>query len=252
MSTQELWIRDGRIVTHPLQRDGTKVAKRSLLDQQAMVAIAFDDSGTVLEWVMSRPNWSSLMVAQSLVTALTAPFTLKYFNAGWFTENFATAADVVQRIEALIFNSDVRLSDRAYTSESNMNSHKLANHVRTALETGTAHDVDSVICAVEPDGEFTRVEHVGEASLIGKIWGVQPNSFPFVSGNNYDRVVTPFYFKAARTGKAHHDHVLASMVRPDGERHWFAYHRAILPEYHGAQKRVRVVSALAPVEIQLL
>jgi hypothetical protein len=252
MNRQELWIREGRIITPPTQRDGTVAAKRTLLDQQSMVRISFNDTGTVVEWVPSRPNWASLMVSQSLITAMIAPYTLKFFNAGWFTETYASAAEAIQRIETLISHSDVRLSDRAYITEQVPDIARLTETVRSALEQGTAPDSQSIICQLDPDREFAQVEHVGEQSLIGSLWGVQPNSFPFVTGNNFDRAVTPFYFKAMRTGKPHHDHVLASMVLPDGERHWLGYHRAILPEFHGRQKRVRVVSASAPVAIQLL
>ena len=39
-------------------------------------------------------------------------------------------------------------------------------------------------------------------SLIARIWGVSPNSYPCLNGHSYDRAVTPEYFKVVTTGEA--------------------------------------------------
>jgi hypothetical protein len=252
MGGSEIWIRDGRMVERPTKPNGAVFSDKHLLDQFGMVRIYYDDRGTIVQWNMGCPNWSSLMLVANLLTALAAPFTFKYFNAGWFTETHKSAVDAADRIEALIFKSDVRLSVRAYTSVAIPDLNIIPHTLRLALQTGEAPDNRSIVCAVEPSQENCQVEHVGRDSLIARIWGVSPNSFPCLTGHSYDRAVTPEYFKVAESGKPHYDHVLASMVRPDGERHWYGYHRVILPDLSGDRKRVRVLSELAPVDIRLL
>jgi hypothetical protein len=247
-----MWIRDGALSSRPLKAGGSQYQDKSLFDQFGMVRIKCGASGTEVQWNMACPNWASLMLAGKLIVACGGPFKLKYFNAGWFTETQPDAFSTAERIEALIFKSDVRLSDRAYTSVEIPDLGIVPETLRLALQTGTAPDSKSIVCAVEPEREYCHVEHVGKDSLIARIWGVSPNSYPCLNGHSYDRAVTPEYFNVVNTGRIHYDHVLASMVRPNGELHWLAYHRVIMPELVGGRKRVRVVSELAPVKIQLL
>ena len=63
---------------------------------------------------------------------------------------------------------------------------------------GTARDNRSVVCIVEPEREISQVEHVGKDSLIARIWGISPNSYPCLNGHSYDRAVTPEYFKVVK------------------------------------------------------
>lgn len=247
-----MWIRNGEFVHRPQKHNGSEYQDKTLIDQFGMVRVESGLYGTDIKWNMSCPNWASLMVAAATLQACSGPFTLHYFNAGWFTEVIPDAKDASDRLNQLIYKSDVRLSDRAYTSVVSANTPKVPSILKSALETGTAPDMVSVVCSVEPEQEICRVDHVGNESLIARIWGVSPNSYPCINGHSYDRTVTPEYFKVLKTGRPHYDHVLASMVRPNGEQHWIGYHRVILPELSLGRKRVRVISELAPVQIQLL
>jgi hypothetical protein len=252
MNGVTMWIRDGAFASRPKKDSGAEYQDKTLLDQFGMVLIHTDGKGTLVQWSMACPNWASLMLASKIMAACAAPFTLKYFSSGWFTEPLVDASSAADRIECLIFKSDVRLSDRAYTSVAIPDLHIVPDSLRLALETGDSPDNNSVVCSVEPDRESSHVEHVGKDSLIARIWGISPNSYPCLNGHSYDRAVTPEYFKVVETGRAHYDHVLASMVRPDGELHWLGYHRVILPDLKEGRKRVRIISELAPVQIQLL
>jgi hypothetical protein len=252
MMSVVMWIRDGAFASRPKKRDGSEFQDKTLFDQFGMVRITTDVQGTEVRWSMSCPNWGSLMLAAKLMAACAAPFTLKYFNAGWFAETHADSETAEQRIESLIFKSDVRLSNRAYTSVVVPDLNIVPASLRAALVSGKAPEDRSIVCTVEPDREVCRVDHVGKNSLIARIWGVSPNSYPCLNGHSYDRVVTPEYFRVIKTGKPHYDHVIASMVRPDGELHWLSYQRVILPDVDVSRQRVRVVSELAPVDIQLL
>jgi hypothetical protein len=252
MNGVTMWIRDGAFAARPKKDNGAEFQDKTLLDQFGMVRIHTDSDGTTVQWSMACPNWASLMLTAKLMAACAAPFTLKYFSSGWFTELHHQAAAAADRVEGLIFKSDVRLSDRAYTTVVIPDLDLAPEILRLAWETGDAPDNRSVVCTVEPDREASHVEHVGKDSLIARIWGVSPNSYPCLNGHSYDRAVTPEYFRVVETGKPHYDHVLASMVRPDGELHWLGYHRVILPDVRDGRKRVRIVSELAPVQIQLL
>jgi hypothetical protein len=252
MQSVVMWIRDGAFASRPKKDSGSEFQDKTLFDQFGMVRILTDTHGTQVQWSMSCPNWGSLMLAAKLVTACAGPFTLKYFNAGWFIESLTTGEAAEQRIESLIFKSDVRLSNRAYTSVVIPDMKVVPGVLRRALESGTAPDDCSIVCTVEPDRQISQVEHVGKNSLIAQIWGVSPNSYPCLNGHSYDRVVTPEYFRVVKSGKPHYDHVMASMVRPDGELHWYSYQRVILPDVAAGRARVRVISEIAPVKIQLL
>jgi hypothetical protein len=252
MQTITMWIRDGALTATPKRENGAEFQDKALFDAFGMVRILCDSAGTEVQWSMACPNWGSLMLAAKLVTTCTGPYRLKYFNAGWFVEEHEDRAKAADRIETLIFKSDVRLSNRAYTAVAIPDLHIVPKELKAALESGDAPDDRSIVCYVEPDREVSQVEHVGRNSLIARIWGISPNSYPCLNGHSYDRVVTPEYFKVVRSGRAHYDHVLASMVRPDGELHWLSYHRVILPDEKAGRKRVRVISELAPVAIKLL
>jgi hypothetical protein len=252
MNGVTMWIRDGVLSSRPKKENNQEYQDKALFDQLGMVCISSDVKGTSVQWNMACPNWASLMLAARLIPACAGPFTLKYFNSGWFQEVLTDATVTADRIEALIFKSDVRLSERAYTKVVVPDLNVIPQGLRHALETGESPNNTSVICAVEPEREYCQVEHVGKDSLIARIWGVSPNSYPCLNGHSYDRAVTPEYFRVVETGRPHYDHVLASMVRPNGELQWYGYHRVILPDFKENRKRVRVVSELAPVNIQLL
>lgn len=247
-----MWIRDGALSARPINEKGQEFQDKVLFDQFGMVRVSSDASGTTIQWNMGCPNWASLMFAAKLMSACAAPYALRYFNAGWFKEFLTDAETCAERIDSLIFKSDVRFSDRAFTKIVEPNPHLIPASLKHALETGDAPDHESVICVVEPEREHCHVEHVGKNSLIARIWGVSPNSYPCLHGHSYDRAVTPEYFRVVETGRPHYDHVLASMIRPNGELHWTAYHRVIMPDFKEGRKRVRIVSELAPVDIQLL
>lgn len=255
MNKLEMWVKDGTLVTRPVKPDGTQYSDRVLFDTFHMVRVLSDDQGTHLQWNMTSANWSSLLFVANFVAACPAPFSLRYFNTGWFVEHVNDAREAANRIEALIFKSDVRLSQRAFTQDAPLDMATVPDVLKEAMKSCTVADENAIVCNVDMTNEVAQVEHVGNNSLIAKIWGQQPNSYPLMQGHSYDRAVTPNYFQVAATGKPHYDHVLAAMLRPDGEVHWIGYHRVIVPDLFSpvtGSRRVKIVSELAPVGIQLL
>ena len=253
MDTQEFWIRDGAIIARPVKADGGNYTAKALFDNLNLIRLETGPLGTSLKWNMACANWSSLLFALNFVHTCTAPFTLRYFNSGWFEETLATALETGTRVEQLIFKSDIYFSQRAYSAVQVPDIKIMPEKLRAALESGSASDDEAVVCSIDTGRQVSHVEQVGRNSLVASIWGVSPVSFPCMSGHSYDRVVSKSYFAAISTGKPVYDHVLAVMVRPDGEHHWMGYQRVIIPELNstGSKRQVRVISDMSPVNINL-
>jgi hypothetical protein len=111
----------------------------------------------------------------------------------------------------------------------------------------------SVDCVLDEAAGRFRVERIGPKSAIARLWGLSPVSFPCINGGSYDFAVSQAYQKVLKTGSPHYDHVLAAMVRPDGEPVWVPYQRLVMLNSNRPGKRkVTVVSELAPVNITLV
>jgi hypothetical protein len=253
MDTKEYWIKDGAIVARPVKADGSNYSAKALFDSLNLIRLETGPLGTSIKWNMACANWSSLLFALNFVHTCTAPFTLRFFNSGWFEEKLGTAWETGNRLEQLIFKSDIYFSQRAYAAVQIPDLKVMSTKLRDALETGSVSDDESVVCSIDTGRKVSHVEQVGRNSLVARIWGVSPVSFPCMSGHSYDRVVSQSYFTALSTGRSVYDHVLAVMVRPDGEHHWMGYQRVIIPETkaNGNKRHVRVISDLSPVNINL-
>ncbi len=254
MYNLELWINKGAFCARPTKSDGGLISDRKLLHDNNLVKLETGPNGTRVNWVMFGANWASLYFLKEFIVTCVAPVTLRYFNAGWFEETISTSVDAATRIEMLVFKSDVRFSERAYLTSGTPALSKVPESLRSILDAGDIPDGQSIVCRVDPDMGTSRVEHIGEDSLLGRVWGRVPISYPALSGHSYDRVVSAPYFEVLRSGVMHYDQVLASMIMPNGEQQWFGYHRIIMPDISpgDGEARVRVACARAPVEIELL
>lgn len=253
MDTQEFWLRNGEIVARPVKADGSNYSAKALFDNLNLIRLETGSEGTSLKWNMAGANWSSLLFALNFVHTCMAPFKLRYFNSGWFEETLPTARETANRVEQLLFKSDIYFSQRAYSAVQIPDLNIMSTRLRGALESGSVSDDESVVCSIDTNRKISHVEQVGRNSLVASIWGVSPVSFPCMSGHSYDRVVSQSYFTAVSTGRPVYDHVLAVMVKPDGEHHWLGYQRVIIPETKasGTKRHVRVISDLSPVNINL-
>jgi hypothetical protein len=247
------WVRDGRLVGRIKRADGTDFSDKAQLEHFSAVKIDVDANGTTLQWHMASANWASLLYAVTFLKTLPSPYRMMYFNMGWIEETAADVNRLATRIEQLICKSDIHFSQRIYTKEENISLSAVPDNLRDAFESSAASEEDSVICNVDADRRVSSVAQVGENTVLAKIWGVSQVSFPCLSGNNYDRVVSESYFDAVKRNRPIYDHVLAVMVKPDGEHHWMGYQRVIIPDLTpGPRKQVRVMSAMAPVNINLI
>jgi hypothetical protein len=254
MIRHEHWIKRGQITNPPKHNDGSNLADRELLFKHDFVKVECNATGTSCKWVMFSANWMSLYFLKEFLNAMIGPFTLEFFNAGWFTERFETSFEARQRLDQLISKSDVRFSSRTFTRKFEPLASKMPATFRSYIEAGEICKTDAVYCSVEVDREQTQVEHIGENSALAKIWGSSPVSYPCRSGHSYDKVVSRSYFEVVKSNRPHYDHVLAAMVRPDGSVHWMGYQRLILPQPKGVGRSptVAVACEFAPVDIPLL
>jgi hypothetical protein len=254
MYNLELWIDKGTFCPRPTRADGGAISDRKLLHHHNLVKLESGQSGTCISWVMFGANWSSLYFLQEFVISCVAPVTLRYFNAGWFEETVETVVDARRRLQELLAKSDVRFAERAYVESFEQGKFAVPDLLMHALDHAPGTDDSAITCLIDTNRELVTVESVGRDSLVGKIWGVSTVSFPCQTGHNYDRVVSRSYFDVLHNGKPHIDHVLAALVRPDGEVGWIGYQRLIMPEgfVTNGVGRVKVVSEFAPVGIRLL
>lgn len=254
MYNLELWIKNGAICPRPAKPDGTAISDRKLLHEHNLVKLETGSTGSRVNWVMFGANWSSIYFLREFILTCTAPVTLRYFNAGWFEETIETVMDAAERLADLLYKSDVRFAQRTYVASFEPNRKKMPERLLNALDHGEKSEESAITCAIDVGRELVTVESVGRDSLVGRIWGLSPVSFPCQTGHSYDKVVSRSYYEVLESGKPHYDHVLAALVCPDGEVGWIGYQRIILPDGNvvDGKGRVKVISDLAPVDIKLL
>jgi hypothetical protein len=248
----DIWIAGGDIVSAPSFKSSSE--ERLFLQGSAAVKIEISSAGTHVRWAQFAPNWASLTKLCYMASQFPAPFTLHYFNAGWFTEKFAKHLDATARIERLMTSGDVRLSTRTYVETKPNNPETLPAKLRDALSKGVAPRDHAIVCALDFEQERANVSFVGTKSDLATVWGLSPAAFPRQTGHSYDKTVSQNYFSVMRNDQPVHDHVLAAMTFPEGDIRWLAYQRLILPSGIDARGRptVNVLTELAPVDIRLM
>lgn len=252
--SQVFWIGKGSLVPRPIGPAGEALTDRVLLQQRELVKIEANEKGTTISWVMFAANWTSLYFANEWIRPLEAPFTLNYFNSGWFSEVFEDHLEVRRRIEQLMGKSDIRFSQRTYTQRFEPDEIRMSPAIQKAWDQGFVNQEQAVVCSIDVERELTQVEDVGEKSALASVWGVSPVSYPCLSGHSYDRIVSKSYYEVVKTKRPIYDHVLAAMVCPDGSVKWLGYHRLIFPKktFPGMLPQVTVACEFDRVGIQLL
>lgn len=246
------WISNGRVQPAP---EGTPSApeERALLQRHGFVKILEDETGTTLRWSMFSANWSSLFFVAEWVHGARGPFHLQYYSAGWFNERFEQAHGAADRIHQLIQKSDVHLSQTVYIRSAPETRRDVPALLQRVLRDNAADEECSIDCAYDPSSQRFRVARVGRLSTIAKLWGVNPVSYPCLTGHSYDQAVSRVYPQVSRTGEAHYDHIYAAMASANGDVVWVPYQRVVLPLSLGRnRKAVRIVTELAKVDISPL
>lgn len=242
------WISNGKLSPPP---EGAE--ERELLHRRGCVKVAQDEMGLSVTWAMFAANWVSLYAAMQQVHNNTGPYHLHYYSAGWFKETFDTAWETVDRIEQLMYKSDVHLSRTVYIHEASEKREDVPPILKSALEKNEIDEAHSIDCIFDPASHKFRVARVGDQSTIARLWGLNPVSYPCLTGHSYDQAVSRVYPEVSRTGEPHYDHIYAAMTSPTGDVVWVPYQRVVLPLRLGRSKKgVRIVTELAKVDISPL
>jgi hypothetical protein len=243
------WISNGRIVPAPAEV-ASPAEERQLLQRQGFVKIVESEGGTTLRWSMFAANWSSLFFVAEWVHEAMGPFYLQYYSAGWFNERFEHAHAAADRIRHLIHKSDVHLSQTVYIRSAPETRRDVPALLSQVLRDNAADEECSIDCMYDPSSQRFRVARVGQHSTIAKLWGVNPVSYPCLTGHSYDQAVSRVYPQVTRSGEAHYDHIYAAMASANGDVVWVPYQRVVLPLNMGRnRKAVRIVTELAKVDI---
>jgi hypothetical protein len=224
-----------------------------LLDRQGFVKIKSSPRATQIEWSVFAPNWASLYFTMEWLHTFPGPYTLRYYLSGWFEEKYNDVNAARNRIDIIIGKSDIHLTRHTFVTEADPQRANIPDLLKTALDDGAVNPKFGVDCILdETSGKFS-VERVGQKSEIARLWGMNPVSFPCLTGHSYDQVVSAAYRKVVMTDRPHYDHIIAAMSAPDATVFWCPYQRVILPHrFEGNRKGVVVVSKVGPVDIKVI
>ena len=247
------WVAHGKMQPPPEAADGKALDERTLLHREGYVKIIENDTGTTVRWAMFSANWASLYFVMEWIHGASGPFQLQYNSAGWFNERFEHAWEAADRIHQLIHKSDVHLSQTVYIQDAAGNREDVPMLLQKALSDNAIDEDHSIDCMFDPSSHKFRVARVGAQSTIAKLWGMNPVSYPCLTGHSYDQAVSRIYPEVSRTGEPHYDHIYAAMASSNGDVVWVPYQRVVLPLKLGRnRKAVRVVTELAKVDISPL
>lgn len=252
MSAGVQWVSQGQITPTALA-NATAAEERTLLHREGYVKIMETETGTTIQWAMFSANWASLYFVMEWIHGAAGPYQLQYYSAGWFNERFEHAWEASDRIHQLIYKSDVHLSQTVYIQDARENRDDVPMLLQKALSENAIDEDHSIDCTFDLSSQKFRVARVGAESTIAKLWGINPVSYPCLTGHSYDQAVSRIYPQVSRTGEPHYDHIYAAMASTNGDVVWVPYQRVVLPLKIGRNKKgVRVVTELAKVDISPL
>jgi hypothetical protein len=249
-----VWFDQGRLVERSLTADGGTSADDIAIRRHGLVRVTIDfEAGTTVSWAVFAPNWSSLYYIMEELYLYPGPYHLQFYLAGWFSETVAESRAARDRIHSLIARSDVHLLTGTYVKHVDPDPNAMPLLLQDAWGDRAVKPDYSIDCIRDEDSDRFTVMRIGPRSTIAQKWGVMPASYPCLSGNVYDRVVSEIYPQVIKTGEPHYSHVYAAMVFPNRQLCWFPYHRVVLPHrFPDGRDGVTVVSEFSPVDIQIV
>ncbi|QIG50872.1 hypothetical protein G5V57_25950 [Nordella sp. HKS 07] len=251
--TEVSWIYRGQPLAAQETLTHAQTPAFDLLDRQGFVKIESSARGTKIEWSVFAPNWASLYFTMEWLHTYPGPYNLRYYLSGWFDEKYNDVNAARNRIDIIIGKSDIHLTRHTFVTEADPHRANIPDLLKTAFDDGAVNPKFAVDCILdETSGKFS-VDRVGQKSEIARLWGMNPVSFPCLTGHSYDQVVSAAYRKVVLTDRPHYDHIIAAMSAPDSTIFWCPYQRVILPHrFDGNRKGVVVVSKVGPVDIKVI
>lgn len=251
---RSVWIDQGRVVDELSSADGGTVSEDIAIHRQGLVKLTFSQpAGTTVSWTVFAPNWSSLYYVMECLYSYPGPYHLQYYLVGWFSETITDFRVARDRVHSLIAKSDVHLLSQTYVKHVDPDPNGMPLLLQDAWGDRAVKPDYSIDCIRDENDSRFKVMRIGPRSTIAQKWGVMPVSYPCLSGNVYDRVVSEIYPQVIKTGEPHYSHVYAAMVFPNRQLRWFPYHRIVLPhKFPDGRDGVTVVSEFSPVDIQIV
>jgi len=252
MDERIIWIIKGRMEFSGSTGTADDSRQQRLLRDGA-VKVELTREAMTIRWRLFAPNWASLYYLMEWLPGQQGPCRLEYFASGWFSEEYEDVLDAIRRIRALMDKSDVFLRSRVFIKPADRETSDIPGLLQDVLMKADAPPEHGVDCIEDPASHSFKVVRIGEKTLIARRWGMTRQAFPCIHGNDYDQRVSSIYPHVLKTGQAHYDHVYAAMRENDGRVCWVPYQRVVLPKLFGDGSRgVRVVSRIAPVDIQVI
>jgi hypothetical protein len=252
--SRSVWIHQGRVVEEPRSFDAGGNSEDVAIHRDGFVRVTYAlDSGTTIRWAAFSPNWSSLYYIMECLSLYPAPYHLKYYLAGWFSETIATSEAARDRLHALIAKSDVHLLARTFVKPADPDPQVMPPLRQDAWSDRAVKPDYSIDCVRDDYDDRFKVMRIGPGSPIARLWGIFPVSYPCLIGNPYDQIVSEVYPQVVKSGEPHYSHVYAAMSLPNRQVHWVPYQRVVLPHrFPDGRDGVTVVSELSPVDIQVV
>jgi len=252
MDGTEYWIVNGKVEIDPFS-DPANSNPESLMQRSGGVHVSTGHKGTVVRWAMFASNWASLYYVAETLRNMPGPYTFEFFLSGWFTQTVSDPSEAYLRLNDLIVKSDIHLRQKTFVKSMDPALSSWVPDLLTDVYNERASRPDvTVDCVLDTETDRFLVDRVGENSGIAKLFGVQPDTFPCLSGHSYDHIVSSAYKQVLRTGEPHYDHVIASIPMNKTAR-WFTYQRVILPHnFADGRQGVSIVSEFGHVDINLL
>ncbi len=243
---QTHWIYKGNMLSSIEGDEFEGLSEADLLHKKGVVKVNVDREGTRLQWSVFSPNWLSLYWLVESLQSYPGPYVLEFHLVGWFEETYEDVAEARSRIHELISKSDVHILSRTFVKSADPNKFEIPNLLQDAIVDGVTRPEYSVDCLRNPTDDKFQVTRIGQNSLIAKLWGLEPVSYPCVNGGSYDQIVSEIYPQVIRTGEPHYGHVYAAMSFPKQPVRWFRYQRVILPtKFPDGHTGVTVISSAA-------
>lgn len=128
----------------------------------------------------SVPNQynASLFAATVDINDAPAPFSLRFFAAGWSEEFYDSVDAASRRLETIIARGDRHFPSHTFVREFELEKSKLSSLMQGCLENDDAAKDYAVECVYENSTEQFHVEKIGSQSVIRQIYGPFLSSFP--------------------------------------------------------------------------
>lgn len=247
MGERTVWLEQGERLGASEAAQLAELRDDDVLQRRGLVAIRTShEKGTVVRWSFFAPNWASLYYVMETLYLYPPPYHLHFFLAGWFRETYEDFESARRRIHELVAKSDIHILSRTFVHDAQPSFQSTPTLLQDAISDLTVNPEFSVDCAADEQHGRYYVERIGSRSLLARIFGLSPVSYPCMNGGSYDQIVSACYTGVVRSGEPHYDHVMAAMNTPDRRVVWVPYQRVVLPHrFPDGRRGVTVVSEQA-------